>query len=69
MNWNPFDLFKKTYEPFGGNDTPTLQNNFDLSNSHNTARSLFINNSLENEFKRLQNPISQDNNTSCFNRS
>ena len=54
MNWNPFDLFKETYDPFGYKDDLSMQNNLDLSTRHNTARSLFHNQTLENEFKRLQ---------------
>ena len=67
MNWNPFDLFKKTYDPFGNNDDLNMQNNLDLNTSHNTARSLFHNQIVESEFKRLQSSASIFCDTSTCN--
>ncbi len=66
MNWDPFGLFKQKYNPFGCNGNFHSHHSVGLQNSQNTARSLFANTSLENEFRRLQN-ITNQQDISSFN--
>jgi hypothetical protein len=65
MLWNPFELFKKTYDPFGENSDIYI-NNIDLSNTNNTARSLFVDSSIESHFRKIQNSSMDDTKNASF---
>ena len=60
MNWKPFDLFKQTYNPFGSHSTMDTQNPSYHCHSQNTARSLFINTTIENQFRNHSLPSNQN---------